>query len=99
MNEKETKQDRVILDSKGRKLFDTWVHHRDPKTGKVIEVTPYTLTIDNGIKIYTDRATGKKYFQNGTPYNPPKAARQEAKKLGAIQGSSSDEIESDQDKQ
>lgn len=98
MSEKETKKDRVVVDKKGKKLFDTHVHHRDPQTGKIVDITPYTLTIENGIRIYTDRATGKKYFQNGAPYNSPKAHLDEAESSEKSKKSEKTDKKSEEDK-
>jgi hypothetical protein len=46
-----------------RKEFDLIVHKRDVKTGRIVEVNPYTLEINQGVQIYT--RAGKKYYPNG----------------------------------
>lgn len=42
-------------------MFDTKVHHRDPKTAKVVKVNPYRCVIN---------PMGTTYFRNGKQYHP-----------------------------
>jgi hypothetical protein len=41
--------------------FDLTVHHRDPKSGVVVNVTPY--------KYVCDKEKGNYYIRNGIKYN------------------------------
>lgn len=57
----------IIVQHEGKEIsrtFDLRTHHRD-KSGDVIKETPYTLIVKNGHKVFIDKATGIKYFENG----------------------------------
>jgi len=61
------KQPRQIILESGEKVFNTKTHHFDPKTGKLSDLTPYILVIDRGNKIFIDKKSGEKFYENGDP--------------------------------
>lgn len=70
-NEDQIKKDRVVSDERGRKYFDTLVHVKDPRTGKLLEENHYSLEIKDGVKVFTDLNSQKRYYENGDPYKAP----------------------------
>lgn len=54
----------------GSSSFDLRVHHRDPKTGKIIRVTPYIMKCskEHGTKFERD---GVEYYANGEMVHAP----------------------------
>lgn len=85
---------RQIVTQEGEKVFDSRVHHVDPKTGKLTKKTPYSLKVVNGQQIFIDTNTGRKYYPNGEEVkeepkpapaaqqaSAPKAAKLEPKAL------------------
>jgi phage-related minor tail protein len=58
-----------------RKEFDKLVHHRDPKTGRVIKSNPYQLKIDrSGKRFIRDGIT---YYENGDRVHPSEVSLSE----------------------
>lgn len=58
---------RQIVSEDGNPMFDTKVHHVDPKTGKLVGKTPYRLVVKNGNSVFEDTISGIKYNTKGEP--------------------------------
>lgn len=64
-----------------KREFDHMVHHRDPKTGKIVRETPYSMECHGPIKFY--RRDGKCFDGAGNEIPDP-AKGPDGKKLSGI---------------